>query len=82
MKPNKNNFLSYFDELSTDDMGALIDKLTVTYEERLEQDKRRKKAEEYAIKIYNLITEAKQDDLNIIIGNLYIPDNFRVDVYV
>lgn len=81
MKLNKNDLLN-FDELSTDEMSALIDELTATYKKRLEQDKLRKKAEEYAVRIYDLISEAKQNDFNIIIGNLYIPDNFRVDVYV
>lgn len=83
MKPIKKTGLIYDpDALSTEEIGALIEELTATYKERLEYEKRRKKAEEYADKIYNLIIEAKQDNLNVMIGNTCIPDNFRVDVFI
>lgn len=82
MKPKNKIDLLDFDSLSTDEMGALIDALTVEYEERLNRAKRRKKAEEYECRFYDLISEALQDDFNIIIsGGPLITQNSTVDVY-
>jgi len=65
------------DALSIEAIDALIEKL-----EEAKCTQRRKKAEEYAEKIHNLIIEAKQQDLNVMIDNEWIPDDFRVDVYI
>lgn len=82
MKPkNKIDFLD-FDSLSTDEMSALIDTLTELHKERVNRDKRRRKAEEYECRFYDLISEALQDDFNIIIsGGPTITQNSTVDVF-
>lgn len=79
MKPNRNTSL-IFDGLSTEELGALIETLTATYKERLEKDKRRKKAEEYEGRIYDLISEAQSDGFDVRINDAYIPKDCSVDV--
>jgi uncharacterized protein (UPF0335 family) len=76
MKPNKNTF----DGFSTEELGALIETLTATYKERLEKDKRRKKAEEYEGRIYDLISEAQSDGFDVRINDAYIPKDSAVNV--
>lgn len=79
MKPNRNTSL-IFDGLSTEELGALIETLTATYKERLEKDKRRKKAEEYEGRIYDLISEAQSDGFDVRINDAYIPKDSAVNI--
>lgn len=84
MKPEtiKNISQIDFDSLSTDEISALIKALTAEYEERQERARRRKKAEEYECKIYDLLSEALQDDFKVLIsGGPLITKNSVVDVY-
>lgn len=81
MKPTKNKSdLLDFDSLSTDEMAAMIEVLTAKHKERVAQDKRRRKAEEYETRIYDLISEAQYDNFTIRINDTFIPNNFTVDV--
>lgn len=80
MKPETRKLFD-FKSLSTDEMKALIQELTEEYAERLDREKRRK-AEEYAYKISDLISKAQQDDLNVMIANTYIPRYAAVEVYI
>ena len=70
-----------FDTLSTDEMGALIEVLTAEHKERLNRDKRRKKAEEYETRIYDLISEAQYDGFNVAIDCKHISKDCTVEVY-
>ena len=79
MKPKKNISLN-FDELSTEEIVTLIEELTATYKERLEYEKRRKKAEEYEGRIYDLISEAQSDGFDVRINDAYIPKDSAVNV--
>lgn len=70
-----------FDSLSTDEMGALIEELKVRHKERIDRDNRRKKAEEYENRIYDLISEAQYDGFTIRINDVFIPPTeFAIDV--
>lgn len=80
MKPETRKLFD-FNSLSTDEQAALIEALEEEHEKRLNQE-RRKKAEEYAYKINDLIAKAQQEDFNIIIGSTYIPRYTAVEVYV
>jgi len=83
MKPEtiKKISLLDFDSLSTDEMGALIDALTELHKERVNHEKRRKKAEEYATRIYDLISEALYDGFNVMIDSKVLNQNCDVEVY-
>lgn len=79
MKPNRNTSL-IFDGLSTEELGALIETLTATYKERLANDKRHKKAEEYETRIYDLISEAQDEGFIVRINDAFVPEDCAVDV--
>lgn len=83
MKPEKIKKIDLldFDSLSTDEMGALIEALTAEHKERLNRDKRRRKAEEYATRIYDLISEALYDGFNVMIDSAIINQDCDVEVY-
>ena len=85
MKPEKIEKIEkierIFDTLSTDEMGALIEALTAEHKERLNRDKRRRKAEEYAARIYDLISEALYDGFNVMIDSTVLNQNCDVEVY-
>lgn len=78
MKPEKKNLLD-FDSLSTGEMDALIEVLTVERNARINRDKRRKKAEEYEVRIYDLISDAQYEGFTIRINDESIPNDFTVD---
>ena len=69
-----------FDSLTTDEMSAVIEELTARHKERVARDNRRKKAEEYESRIYDLISEAQYDGFTIRINDAFIPNEFAVDV--
>lgn len=79
MKPKNKISLLDFDSLSTDEMGALIEELTARHKERVDRDKRRKKAEEYEARIYDLICDAQYEGFTIRINDAFIPNDFTVD---
>ena len=69
-----------FDSLTTDEISAVIEELTARHKERVARDNRRKKAEEYENRIYDLISEAQYDGFTIRINDAFIPNEFAVDV--
>ena len=81
MKPENKLDLLDFDSLSTNEMEAMIEVLTAKHKERVAQDKRRRKAEEYECRIYDLISEAQHDGFTIRIEGTYIPTTCTVEVY-
>ncbi len=70
-----------FDSLSTDEMGALIDALTELHKERVNHEKRLRKAEEYETRIYDLISEAQSDGFYVVIDNKYLVPDCTVEVH-
>lgn len=83
MKPEtiKKISLLDFDSLSTDEMGALIDALTELHKERVNHEKRRRKAEEYETRIYDLISEAQGEGFYVAIDNKYLVPDCTVEVH-
>lgn len=80
MKPKNKIDLLDFDSLSTDEMGALIEALTAEHKERLNRDKRRRKAEEYETRIYDLICEAQGNGYTIRINNEIVDNAYDIEV--